>query len=145
MCGCRNKWRGPPGAHEAGGAPWTLVARWWLPLVCSQCRIFLNKAKIVFYVCFPNYPCNKKYPKNKSSPNALKFKYHFFLEYLRIFGTENTVGGSTTCPRGWRARPTPLGAPPCLVVPRWPSSTYPFTHTLLLPPSNTNIQLKHEF
>ena len=21
MCGCWNKWRGPPGAHEVGGAP----------------------------------------------------------------------------------------------------------------------------
>ena len=21
MCGCRNKWRGPPWAHEAGGVP----------------------------------------------------------------------------------------------------------------------------
>ena len=25
----------PLWAHEAGGAPWTLVARCWLPLVCS--------------------------------------------------------------------------------------------------------------
>ena len=67
-----------------------------------------------------------------------------FLEYLRIFGTENTAGGSTTCLRGWRARPTPLGAPPYLVGPQWPSFTYPFTHTLLLPPTNTNNQLKPE-
>ena len=34
------------------------------------------------------------------------------------------------------------GCSPCLVGPRWPSSTYPFTHTLLLPPPNTNNQLK---
>jgi len=33
---------GPPGAHEAGGAPWTLVARCWLPLMCSRCQIFSN-------------------------------------------------------------------------------------------------------
>ena len=33
----------------------------------------------------------------------------FFLEYLRIYGTENTPGGSTTYPRGWRARPLPRG------------------------------------
>ena len=39
---------GPPGAHEAGGvprgvaAPWTLVARCLLPLMCSQCQIFSN-------------------------------------------------------------------------------------------------------
>ena len=29
---------GPRGVHEAGGVPWTLVARWWVPLVCSQCQ-----------------------------------------------------------------------------------------------------------
>ena len=33
---------GPPWAHEAGGAPWTLVARCLLPLLCSQCKIFSN-------------------------------------------------------------------------------------------------------
>ena len=32
----------PPWAHEAGGAPWTLVARCQLPLMCSQCQIFSN-------------------------------------------------------------------------------------------------------
>ena len=36
----------------------------------------------------------------------------FFLEYLRILGTENTAGGASTWPRGWRARPHPLGTPP---------------------------------
>ena len=30
---------------------------------------------------------------------------------MRIFGTENIAGGSTTCPRGWRARPTPWACP----------------------------------
>ena len=40
--------------------------------------------------------------------------------------------------------PTPLGRAPCLVGPRWPSSTYSCTHTLLLTPTNTNIQLKPE-
>ena len=30
---------------------------------------------------------------------------------MRISGTENTAGGASTWPRGWRARPTPLGAP----------------------------------
>ena len=44
----------PPWAHEAGGAqgggaPWTLVARCWLPLLCSQCQIFSNiLEKIIF-------------------------------------------------------------------------------------------------
>ena len=48
VCGCRNKWRGPPLAHEAGahpigvGAPWPLVARCLLPLLCSQFQIFSN-------------------------------------------------------------------------------------------------------
>ena len=41
--------------------------------------------------------------------------------------------------------PTPLGHAPCLVGPRWPSSTYSFTHPLLLPPTNTKNQLKHKF
>ena len=33
----------------------------------------------------------------------------FFLEYLRISGTENTAGGASTWPRGSRARPLPRG------------------------------------
>ena len=33
-----------------------------------------------------------------------------FLEYLRIFGTENTPGGPTTWPRGSRARPPTRGS-----------------------------------
>ena len=41
--------------------------------------------------------------------------------------------------------PTPLGRAPCLVGTRWPSSTYSCTHPLLLPPTNTKNQLKHEF
>ena len=33
---------GPPWAHEAGGAPSTLVARWMPPVLCSWCQIFSN-------------------------------------------------------------------------------------------------------
>ena len=41
---------GPPWAHEAGGAPWTLVARCLLPLMCSQYQIFSNiLEKIIFH------------------------------------------------------------------------------------------------
>ena len=40
-------------------------------------------------------------------------------------------------PRGRRARP-------CLMGPWWLPSTYASTHTLLLPPPNTNNQLKPE-
>ena len=54
-------------------------------------------------------------------------------------------GGSTTCPRGWRARPHPLGAPPCLMGPGWPPSTYSCIHTLHLLPKKILIQLKDEF
>ena len=46
----------PRGVHEAWGrdqgvgAPSTLVARWWLPLVCSQCQIFINiLQKVIFH------------------------------------------------------------------------------------------------
>ena len=45
----------PPWAHEAGaraqgvGAPWTLMPRCLLPLLCSQCQIFSNiPEKIIF-------------------------------------------------------------------------------------------------
>ena len=68
-----------------------------------------------------------------------------FWEYLRIYSAKITAGGAATWPRGWRARLTHLGAPPWLVGPRWPSSTYPSHHTLHLPHRNTNNHLKHEF
>ena len=54
----------------------------------------------------------------------------FFLEYLRILGTENTAGGASTWPRGWRARPHPLGAPPCLVGPWWAPSLISSSHII---------------
>ena len=58
-------------------------------------------------------------------------------EYLRIIGIENTPGGLTMCPRGWRAHPPP-GRAPCLVDPTWVPSTYPCTHTLRLPPEKNH-------
>ena len=55
VCGCWNKCRGstwgPRGRGRAPGVgvPWTLVARCWLPLMCSQCQIFSNiPEKIIF-------------------------------------------------------------------------------------------------
>ena len=60
-----------------------------------------------------------------------------FPEYLRIVGTENTIGGSTTCPRGWRARPTPWARP----LPRGP--TVALLH-LFLHPSSSSSSHKHE-
>ena len=81
----------------------------------------INKAKIVLSVCFLIYPCNKKYPENISSLNTPKLKYDFFLEYLRISGTENTAGGASTWPRGSRARPPASwahgGSPPLIPAP----------------------------
>ena len=51
------------------------------------------------------------------------------MEYLTILGTENTAGGASTWPRGWRARPTPRACP----LPRGPTvallhlSFHPYT------------------
>ena len=59
------------------------------------------------------------------------------MEYLRIFGTENTAGGSSTWPRGWRARPTPWARP----LPR--GSTVALLH-LFLHPSSSCVSHKHE-
>ena len=52
-------------------------------------------------------------------------------------------GGQPPCHEGG-GRAYPSRARPCLVGPRWPSSTYSCTHTIHLPPTNTNIQLKPE-
>ena len=59
------------------------------------------------------------------------------MEYLRILGTENTAGGASTWPRGWRARPHPLGAP----LSRGP--TVALLH-LSLHPSSSSASHKHE-
>ena len=57
-----------------------------------------------------------------------------FLEYLRIPGTKNTAGGASTWPRGWRARPTPLGAPPASWAHGGPPPLIPApTHAIFLP------------
>ena len=51
-----------------------------------------------------------------------------FLEYLRIFGTENTAGGASTWARGSRARPLPRGPMVALLhlflQPHTPSSSH---------------------
>ena len=38
-------------------------------------------------------------------------------ENIKNTGERIKSRGPTPCPRGWRARPPPLGAPPCLVGP----------------------------
>ena len=54
-----------------------------------------------------------------------------FLEYLRIFGTKNTVGANHLATRV-------EGAPPCLVGPRWPPP-------LILSPTHSSSSPKHEY
>ena len=56
VCGGWNKWRGATvgprgrGRAQGVGAPWTLLARCQLPLMCSQCQIFSNiPEKIIFH------------------------------------------------------------------------------------------------
>ena len=53
--------------------------------------------------------------------------------FSRILGTENTPGGASTWPRGSRARPHPLGAPPASWAPRGPPPLIPApTHFVFL-------------
>ena len=40
-----------------------------------------------------------------------------FLENIKNTGERIKTRGPTLCPRGWGARPPPLGEPPCLVGP----------------------------
>ena len=74
--------------------------------------------------------------KNTSKIKVLQMPLNlnmiFFLEYFRIFGTENTVGEPTTCPRGWRARPTPWACP----LPHWP--TVALLHLFLHPHTSSS-------
>ena len=56
------------------------------------------------------------------------------MEYLRILGTEITVGGASTRPREWRVRSPTLGARPCLVGPWCPPPLMPApTHFIFYP------------
>ena len=65
-------------------------------------------------------------------------KYDFFLEYLRIFGTENTEKGASTWPRGSMARPPPWGAPPA----SWAHGVP--LHLFLHPHSSFSSQKNHQ-
>ena len=88
----------------------------------------LNKAKIVYSVCFLNYPCNKKYPQNKSFPNALKMKYDFFWniwEYLAL----RTHQGEQAPGHEGPGRAHPLDTPPASWAPRGPLYLFQHPHT----------------
>ena len=67
----------------------------------------------------------------------------FFWEYLRIYCAKITAGGAATWPRGWRARPTPLGMPPASWAHGGPPPLIP-THFFFLCLTQTR-KTKHEF
>mgnify|MGYP006922912308 CR=1 FL=1 len=85
--------------------------------------------------------------KNIPKIKVLRMPCQFNMIFSGIFEDllcKNYRGGSCHLATRVEGAPYPPGRAPCLVGPRWPSSTYPFTHTLLLPPPNTNNQLKPE-
>ena len=97
-----------------------------------------NKAKIVYSVCFLNYPCNEKYPENKSSPNALKFKYIFSRIFENIWHWEHNRGTKHLA-TSVEGAPYPLGVPP---VPHGP--TVAPLHLFQLPHTPSSSQKNHQ-
>ena len=59
-----------------------------------------------------------------------------FLELIRIIQQRKYQRGPTPCPRGWGARPTPLGAPPALWAPWQPSGAHPLLYEVFYPGKN---------
>ena len=86
--------------------------------------------------------------KNTPKIKVLQMPWNLNMIFSRIFqdlwNWEHTRGVNHL-PTRVEGAPTPLGRPPCLMGPQWPSSTYSCAHPLLLPPTNTKKQLKHEF
>ena len=115
-----------------------LAAQTSVPSLCFL-LISRNKVKIVFFYLFPDLSVQyKNIPKIK----VLRMPCQFNMIFSGIFEDllcKNYRGRS--CHLATRV----VGAPPCLVGPRWPSSTYSCTHLLPLPHTNTKNQLKHEF
>ena len=99
----------------------------------------LNKVKIVFFYLFPHLSVQyKNIPKIK----VLRMPCQFNMIFSGIFEDllcKNYRGRS--CHLSMRV----VGTPPCLMGPRWPSSTYPSTHLLPLSHTNPKNQLKHAF
>ena len=104
-----------------------------------------NKVKIVFFCLFPDLSGQyKNIPKIK----VLKMTCQFNMIFSGIFEDllcKNYRGGSCHQTTRGEGAPYPPGRAPCLVGPRWPSSTYPSTHLLPLSHTNPKNQLKHEF
>ena len=104
-----------------------------------------NKVKIVFFCVFPDLSMQyENIPKIK----VLRMTCQFNMIVSGIFEDllcKNYRGGSCHLVTRVEGVPYPPGRAPCLVGPWWPSSTYPCTHLLPLPHTNTKNQLKHEF
>ena len=84
-----------------------------------------NKVKIVFFCLFPDLSVQyKNILKIKVLRMTCQFNMIFSGIFEDLWNKEHTRG--TSHEGGGRA--------PCLVGPRWPSSTYSCTHTLHLPP-----------
>ena len=71
-----------------------------------------------------------------SGGNCLSWCSWMFSGYVGIYRRKKYVGGATWGPRGWRARPPLLSAPPMSWAPR--AAT-----VVLLPPIYTHIPRKH--
>ena len=122
-----------------------MSTRWMKLESTTFCTLFyfvlfiLNKGKIVFSVCFLNYPCNKNTLKIKVLQMSWKWSMIFCRIFKNFWHWEHTRGAPFGHEGTGRAHPP--GRAPCLVGPWWLPSTYSCTHTLL-PPTNTIIQLK---
>ena len=93
-----------------------------------------NKVKIVFFCLFSDLSVQYK---NTSKIKVLQMPWNLNMIFSGIF--ENIWHWehnreSTTCPRWWRARPTPLGAPPASWAHGGPPPLIPApTHFFFLP------------
>ena len=98
-----------------------------------------NKVKIVFFCLFSDLSMQyKNTPKIKVLQMPWNLNKIFSRIFENIWHLEHSRGVIHLATRV-------EGAPPCLVGPRWPSSTYPSTHLLPLSLTNPKNQLKHEF
>ena len=59
-----------------------------------------------------------------------------FLYLIRIIERKKYIRGPTPWPGGWGARPTPLGAPPCLVGPWQASGNHLLLYEVFCPGKN---------
>ena len=104
-----------------------------------------NKVKIVFFCLFPDLSVQyKNIPKIKVLQMPRKWNMIFSRIFENIWHWEHSRRGKHLA-TSVEGAPYPPGRAPCLMGPRWPSSTYPSTHLLPLSHTNPQNQLKHEF